>query len=594
MRKIGHIVSFLIPGIVLLVSCSSSKKQDKEKENPDPEREALYADTLSEGNIIVVTDTAILNEINRHIAAQKKLLELEREENMRGLSLSERYLEGDTSVRRGLIEILKSDDARERANIYTELSPYRVNTQNVSPGEQELYNTILNNINLREDEGNVIEWAGNARVPGYTKAFEDRLFSGKSAYENELLFRLSLNSEGCTPKALNRLIKKIRSRELKGQELERILNTLNHFAQNGSNTIKKTAGAFAFEIYSKLLIDKMYFNEMGNTTYIDSPGEYVVQLMSDFGGPECLPILEHQLKMGVKQKTSLDGLVRLDKKTAAVYIMEFLDDPRRFTHAERPAMDLYAATNNKELAKALFAGFEKTVLAIRQDPDKDYEHINLMYFIMQCYETGGKKLLDMGMQYINDSDLKKKFKKAIDHTLLTGYDMARDLYQMAVVSKPYETAFIEKARKEDSEYEYDKGQFDPIDFLERSGICTYAGLDYEYAATDYDTLIKQILANSGGLIQNIEVFTESWSGLHPYTITIIYNNKAYIAKTHGGDEQNSCDIDLVLKLVNRLIQEEGLGQRYIRMEVDYDYILFGDTTAVRNLYEKYFIYPEGL
>ena len=161
---------------------------------------------------------------------------------------------------------------------------------------------------------------------------------------------------------------------------------------------------------------------------------------------------------------------------------------------------------------------------------------------------------------------------------------------MGLTDKPLDDAFINRV-KEENEGSYPVGA---IELLTNLGIYMFFDAETGSLPADYDNLITDFSKHSNGKLKDILVWMDAdrdpGSEKIRYRITVIFNNKAYIAQPE--DIGDWYDVEVVTKLINKILADSGALEKFVFIETGDQNVafLFAEESKVKMFGEKYKLY----
>lgn len=544
---------------------------EQEKRNED---RAKYGD--NKVNIVVISESGEVRRIGSWISKKIEEQERENQQKLTGKTLPERYKSGDKSVVKQMIDILKGIDSEAKQEIYSGLSRNYDEPDDYSITEPELIEAILQNVKKNEDEESAVQLAGYMKLPGYAQVFEERLLSGNSQDIDRLVFWLGY--DGKSIKTLDYVSGLILKSKINLEEQYYVMSGLENFAQNGDTQIKNRVFELCLEIYNSKLIKEEKFEEIKKSWSSDNPAIGLINVLFATGDKRVIPVATEFLEKGISTDAALNVLIRLEGEKHKDKVLGLLKDKDKFYDALDPAVTLYRINNDKTIIEQVLINFQK----LKEPADYEIERI-----VNTLIEMGATEYFGKLEEILKDKELINSLRRSYEITKGSVEDVAKDLYEMKVVDKPFAGIIIEKAKKE-SEGDGNQGYL--FNFLSVSGIYLWFDAEVGMVPVDYDELIRSLSNNSNGKFENIGIWMDAKTDDEYNTIYYIYltaNGKIYIA--HPEDIGDWYDVEVVLQLLNTALTDSGLKERYVFIDTGDQtvQIMFGLEESIKSFVEKY-------
>jgi len=183
--------------------------------------------------------------------------------------------------------------------------------------------------------------------------------------------------------------------------------------------------------------------------------------------------------------------------------------------------------------------------------------------------------------------LAKRITEQYQLSLTSHQKVLSDLLSMQIIDQKPDEALVERIASETTG--------NPAGFV--IGILEAMGLYYSFDAevgmipVTYDTLLSDFIAKSKGILNSIIFWVDTKekgsSGNIEYTITVVSNNKVFIAKPI--DYGDWYDIMLINALLEKILSDMGSDQRFISVEIQDQTVqyLFGQPARINTLIKKF-------
>ena len=572
----------LIVTILIVASC---KGQEKNKIS-DKDLQKLYEQEIRNeerakyGNqktkVKIISKTKEVEHLKKYIQKKNEERKLKELKELKNKTLTERYKAGDKSVIPQIIEILKSNNKEARKNIYLALNKSYDDPENYTIQDSELIKTIFDNINIIEDQKHIIQLAGYMKFPNYTHTFKYLLLSGKSENVNRLIYWLS--QDGKSTKVLDFIEQLILEDDFDFNKYDYVMSGLEGFAENGNINAQKKVVEICLTIYHKNLIPNDNFVKMKNSWSSSNPAISLTNILFKYGDKRVIPIAHDFLKKEIDEEGALTALIRIEGETQKQLLFQYLKDKDKFFEGLYPAIKMYQLTHDDKIITTILLEFE------RRKEYPDYLVDRIVSTLIEMEPVGYFDKLD---KVLHNKRLIKLLKESYELTKGSVQEIANDLFEFGVVDKPFSKEIIDKA-KEQTEYDGSNGYI--YNFLTVSGIYQWFDAETGFVPVDYDNLIKEFAKNSNGKLVTIDVWMDvaiDEDYKVDYKIYLSANERIYIVKPE--DIGDWYDVDLILNLMNTVLSDSKLKERYIFIDTGDQtvQILFGPKDKVNLFAKKY-------
>lgn len=567
--------------LVLLFSCNAQDpKSNKEIMDELLKRELENQKQAKYGNkdpfLEVITDPAKVAKLKTHIL--KKTAQRDKENVAKTTNETPwvRYKKGDKSVVPQLLAILKSNNTAKRIEVYNGLEPGYDDRGRYAITEPGLIEQIFKGIENPTDEKAVIQLAGIARLKGYESRFEKRLLSGKSDDEGRLLYWLG--QSGKSKVAFDHMDAAVRNKKMSKEDLDNAISSFADFGKNGDADIKKRTGALALFIYQQKLLDDSRYEELKSSAYTSDAAETVLTAIFDYDDKDVIPVAYDILNRGIRTYGPVKALIRLEGSKHMDKVYGYLKNEDDFYKG----LDIIETLDRSLLTPELL----KEVL-LRLSTHKEVPDYVLARIVRFYKEKNALQYIQQPGNYISNKELANRLSSSYAVSAIAPEDVLKDLHTFNLIDKDPGKEIMNEL-VEESEGNAPALAYSLLDQQKR-----FFAFDTEtsFVPVDYDKLLLEFAARSNGVLKDMLVwmdFKDKNKGENfDYTITVVFNNKAYIAKPE--DVGDWYDMGTVQDILEKLFEDTGSKEKFVPVDTGDQTMqyIFGEPAKVKAFLEKY-------
>ncbi len=593
MKNIYSIFCILILQGVSMFSCGNNTendsisleaKQSKSSKNKPFNPVQPLDKNLASSGVVRISDPAKVKELKDQLLSKieaQKQLELK---ELKNKSIGIRYKAGDTSVVKNILELLKSTNKKEKNELYEELAK-RHGFPAYSIKEKVLIECIFSKIEIADEEKMAIQLAGIMNLPDHSSKFEARLLSGQSLHLGRLFFWLG--KKGTSLLVLNKVEELLKTGKISEDQKTDIISGLVLFGKNGNKEIQKKVGEIAIAMFNKKLIPEKEFDELKKNKKAGSSADNLLNCIYNYGDKKIVPIASSMLKKGINEAKALTAMVRINGIAEKTRIFNLLQDPLGYDIALEACILLHDSiinssrgTKDYSVVKEIFVQLEK---------HKKYSDDRLENVTETIIKMNATDYLNELNTVLKDKELTNKLKVLCKLSVGQFSEVAKDMYDMGLVSTPYSNSTIEKAR---GSYLFFGPSADVYNFLSVSGLFLSLDTVFGRSPLNYDKLIKKFADNSNGNLKGMMVWMDaqkdpSDTNKYKYKITIILNEQAYLVEPK--DKGYSFEISLIVDVINQILKDQGSEKYFHRLKSENQTVqyLFGKKNSVNQFTTKY-------
>jgi len=593
MKNIYSIFCILILLGVSMFSCGNNAendsisleaKQSKSSKNKPFNPVQPLDKNLASSGVVRISDPAKVKELKDQLLSKieaQKQMELK---ELKNKSIGIRYKAGDTSVVKNILELLKSTNKKEKNELYEELAK-RHGFPAYSIKEKVLIECIFSKIEIADEEKMAIQLAGIMNLPDHSSKFEARLLSGQSLHLGRLFFWLG--KKGTSLLVLNKVEELLKTGKISEDQKTDIISGLVLFGKNGNKEIQKKVGEIAIAMFNKKLIPEKEFDDLKKNKKAGSSADNLLNCIYNYGDKKIVPIASSMLKKGINEAKALTAMVRINGIAEKTRIFNLLQDPLGYDIALEACILLHDSiinssrgTKDYSVVKEIFVQLEK---------HKKYSDDRLENVTETIIKMNATDYLNELNTVLRDKELINKLKVLCELSVGQFSEVAKDMYDMGLVSTPYSNSTIEKAR---ASYLFFGPSADVYNFLSVSGLFLSLDTVFGRSPLNYDKLIKKFADNSNGNLKGMMVWMDaqkdpSDTNKYKYKITIILNEQAYLVEPK--DKGYSFEISLIVDVINQILKDQGSEKYFHRLKSENQTVqyLFGKKNSVNQFTSKY-------
>jgi hypothetical protein len=565
-------------------SISLEAKQSKSSKNKPFNPVQPLDKNLASSGVVRISDPAKVKELKDQLLSKieaQKQLELK---ELKNKSIGIRYKAGDTSVVKNILELLKSTNKKEKNELYEELAK-RHGFPAYSIKEKVLIECIFSKIEIADEEKMAIQLAGIMNLPDHSSKFEARLLAGQSLHLGRLFFWLG--KKGTSLLVLNKVEELLKTGKISEDQKTDIISGLVLFGKNGNKEIQRKVGEIAIAMFNKKLIPEKEFDDLKKNKKAGSSADNLLNCIYNYGDKKIVPIASSMLKKGINEAKALTAMVRINGTAEKTRIFNLLQDPLGYDIALEACILLHDSiinssrgTKDYSVVKEIFVQLEK---------HKKYSDDRLENVTETIIKMNATDYLNELNTVLRDKELTNKLKVLCELSVGQFSEVAKDMYDMGLVSTPYNNSTIEKAR---GSYLFFGPSADVYNFLSVSGLFLSLDTVFGRSPLNYDKLIKKFADNSNGNLKGMMVWMDaqkdpSDTNKYKYKITIILNEQAYLVEPK--DKGYSFEISLIVDVINQILKDQGSEKYFHRLKSENQTVqyLFGKKNSVNQFTTKY-------
>jgi hypothetical protein len=299
----------------------------------------------------------ILKDEESVLQTKKEILqELQNSNEIRDsqLTLVQKYKAGDFSVSNALISLIKKPFNENKMLLYDELiGDYGEKFKFKDPVLRKI---ILNNLSIPEEEGYVIHLAGKFEFPEAADLFEQRLRSGKSEFDDQLIYYLSL--DGTKDSVIELIEFKIRNNPNENDLLLNCFDALANYMQYGTPSAQKIAFNSSLSIYKDEVLSPTYFDELKEEYNYENPAGRLLEILFNYGDHQILPIAKiYKRHIGVSFEV-MSYLVRIEGNKHKKEVLKYLQDLSTYMDGVKLVSILYQNNPDDRIFGSILRNFQ--------------------------------------------------------------------------------------------------------------------------------------------------------------------------------------------------------------------------------------------
>jgi hypothetical protein len=570
---------FILP--VISYNCNGQQKNKNDEMQELLDRELKNQENAKQGNkdpeVQIISDRQKVEDLRKVIIEKiaKKKKE-EAKEAAKNKTLWQRYKNNDKTVVSELIRLLRGSDAKKRAAIYDGLARKYDDPETYNITENELVEQLLHGIENREDEKEAVQLAGLNKLPGYYTRLESRLLSGQSTDQGRIFYWLS--DEAKSRKPLDYIGVLLKEKKINGKELDEVISGLESFGKNGDEEIKKTVGDLALLIYREKLITEERIEELRNSAYTSDAAESLLICIFNYSDNRAIPVANDILKRKIRIVGPVKALLRLEGVKHMEKVYAYLRNENDFFTGLEIAESMDRKFVNDNLLKEIMISFAQ---------QKDIPDYTIDRIVRSFTGLKAEAYLENPGKIISNKIVADRIKKAYDLSKISFDEILNDLLSLKLIREKPGNAIIEKLSKE---AEGEPGSF-IYGILENEKVYHYFDAETGFVPADYDNLLLEFASKSKGVLKDMIVWMDAKENkdgeTFQYTITVISNNKAFIAKPE--DIGDWYDVVTVNTILEKVLADLNSRERFVSIDTGDQTVhyIFGDPANVNQLAKKY-------
>jgi hypothetical protein len=574
--------TLVFAGLLLLAGCNGPEPKDEKTEMDELwKRELANQEKAKSGNknpeVTIITDPGEVSRLRNRI--KKKIVEKQKADAAtvtKNLSLCQRYKKNDKSVVSAILAVLRSNDQKKKSEVYDELEKDYDDPDNYVITEPALVARIFKGIDDPADEVMAVQLAGLNKIPGYEKHFEKRLLSGQSVDEGRIFFWLGEAAKCKESLAyMSARIKKIRLPE---KQLDNVISGLVRYGENGDQDIRNMVGEMAIVIYQGRMMAEQRIEDLKMSAYTSDAAEGLLQCLFNYGDKRVVPVAKDILQRNIRIEGPVKALLRLEGPQHMSKIYALLRSEENFFKG----LDLVESIDSIYVTDELL---KETLVQLAKR--QDIEDYVVERIVRSFTSLKAETYLENADKYINNKTLADRIIKVYALKRVSFDDILADLARLKLLVKKPDGPVLAKMKKE--------SDGEPASFI--YGLLehqqTHHAFDAEtgFVPADYDALLMEFASKSKGILKDMlvemEVKENRDGDSFEYTLTVIANNKAFIA--HPQDMGDWYDIMTVNAILDKVLNEIKSPERFVSLETGDQTVqyIFGDPAKVEELIKKY-------
>lgn len=564
------LISCVVLLLVVLSACSAEQEKDDFSDFWDEESLAeLLDDEVEEVEdyeeedyvVDVISDPDELNDLQfelKNVAATNLLVNADFE-----MSLGDRYVRGETHLTKEIVDLLSDRHSDEKTQLFSDLDPY--NRPEFVITDPQIIKAVTKNLYQWRDEADAIWLMANQNLPNHLNLFEQRLFSGESNNEGELMYRLMAAGRGMA--VLNYAERSLKNDDFSQEDLTRMLDGFAELRETDNKAIQQKIDQLCRYVYKKGIIPEDDYNQLDEGYAFGNPAKTLLELLFDYGDSTVLPIAIRYEEAEAVASKALKYRVRLEGEKHRSKIIRLMKDLKTYDEGLELVPVYYEKVGDNRMLKSAVVNFE---ILYEYEEYTEWALRNLVKTLVKT--VGGDAARQEIEANMENPDFQIAALEMIDIEIKTPEEIASYFFENGLVSEPISAASLEKSADESW------WRSDVNTVLEASGIYFWIDSEEWHPLYDNDYLIYSCVKSSQGWLDELEFTIDPSTATEETAYIAVLGNTGYRMAVSKRDEWDYRYISDIIYLMNFILEDQQCDKRFVVM--DYDEYIFGEEDAV--------------
>lgn len=574
-----NLKSVLIAGVGLgLFACSGNPRPDEEEVIPyDFEKaieEALEEEAESEDieyYVEVIEGSVEVEEIRNQIKALNEIRELERWELR---DAGARYVHGDDN-KQEVLDILNGPVSDEKDMIFASLRAW--DKPDFRLKDKDIVQAVVNNLESEEYEDEAILLMVASKIPNYANTLEERLLSGNSNCEDDIIYRLGELAE--SKKTLAFFKNRVREGGLERSYLNQALLGLRDFHSYGDEEMQNEAYEICQLIYKNDLIADEDYGALQEEYGYGNPALPMLEILFSKGDKPILRLAEDYVDSYALSEEALTCLIQAEGEKHRRAVVEKMKYDETYMVGLGLVTPYYNKTNDQRMLKSAITNFQ-TLYGY----DDSYSDWQLEQLIDVLIETAGDSTENMLDEHLNNRKTKLDARAVCKIARMTPMEIADYFFENELIDRPL--------IKENVDREIEEGWGnDFYAVLEASQIYFWFDSEEYSPIGDYEYLIEGYRSCSRGHLEGLEFGVDNMDDNDSDTeFLAVLGDKAYRMYTIEADDWDYKYMYDFEYMINFILEDLEIEERF--HSADYDGYVFGIEWRINQMIDDFRLYWE--